>query len=285
MLEGGLEDIIEEIIKDVVASDVVLELSNFRQDSLDGRGSLGNLSINNSLDFVQEVEDVVFNLSRLNLGFDLVEDVFQVLGSFHDVSDGDVFLGFELVSKISKMLANGGDKVLNSMLDGRLQNIIQKIIKNVVASNTVLELSNLGNDGFQKLNKETFSRCNTSLGLLNNILDSSINLLQDSLDSRSGSSNLSINNSLDFVQEVKDIVLNFPRDDLGFDLIKDVLQGSNSFHDVSDGDVFTGHKLSNEISQVLLDGWDKVFNGLSKSRLQDIIEEIIKDVVSSDLIL
>merc|ERR1719374_156515 len=266
-------------------NDILDSCINLLQNRLDSRGGLGNFSFNNSLDFVQEVKNVVFDFSRFNLGFDLVEDIFQVLGSFHDVSEGDVFLGLELVSKVSKMFANGGDKVLNSMLEGGLQNIIQKIVKNIVTSNVVLELSNLSNDGFQKINKEAFSRFNTILSFLDDILYSGINFLQDGLDSGSGSSNLGINNSLDFVQEVNDVVLNFSRDDLGFDLIKDVFQVSNSFHDFSDGEVFTGNQLSNEVPQVLLDGWDKIFDSLSKSRLQDIIEKIIKDVVSSDLVL
>merc|ERR1719383_691991 len=205
VLEGGLEDIIEQIIKDVVASDVILELSNLShdsfkevnqksfaslnmslgllndildscinllQDSLDSRGGLGNFSFNNSLDFVQEVKNAVLNLSRFNLGFDLVEDILQVLGGFHDVSNGNVFLGLELVSKISKMFADGGDEVLNGVLEGGLEDIIEQIIKDVVASDVILELSNLSHDSFKEVNQKSFASLNMSLGLLNDILDS-----------------------------------------------------------------------------------------------------------------
>merc|ERR1719167_690185 len=226
MLKGRFEDIIEKIIKDVVSSKVILELTNFGndgfeqvnqktfarfnsslgfgndsldssvnlfQDSLDSRGGSSNLSIDSGLDFVQKINDVILNFSRFNLGFDLGKDVFQVLDSFHDFSQRDVFLRLELVSKISKMFTNGGDEVFNGMLKGRFEDIIEKVIKDVVSSKVVLELTNFGNDGFKQVNQKTFARFNSSLGLGNDSLDSSINLLQDSLDSRSGSSNLSIN--------------------------------------------------------------------------------------------
>merc|ERR1712135_101796 len=127
---------------------------NLFQDSLDSRGSSSNLSINNSLDFVQKVHDIILNFSRFNLGLDLVKNVLQILSSFHDVNDGKVFLGLELVSKVSKMLANGGNKVLNGMLDGRFKDIIEEIIEDVVAGNVVLELTNLGNDGLKKVSQK-----------------------------------------------------------------------------------------------------------------------------------
>merc|ERR1712042_393135 len=216
MLEGGFEDIIEQVFKDVVTSNVVLELSNLSNDgfkqvnqktfarfdsslSLGSRGGSSNLSINSGLDFVQEINDIILNFSRFNLGFDLGKDVFQVLDSFHDFSQRDVFLRLELVSKISKMFTNGGDEVFNGMLKGRFEDIIEKVIKDVVSSKVVLELTNFGNDGFKQVNQKTFARFNSSLGLGNDSLDSSINLFQDSLDSRGGSSNLGINSGLDFV--------------------------------------------------------------------------------------
>merc|ERR1719167_1389809 len=226
MLKGRFEDIIEKIIKDVVSSKVILELTNFGndgfeqvnqktfarfnsslgfgndsldssinlfQDSLDSRGGSSNLGINSGLDFVQEINDVILNFSRFNLGLDLGKDVFQILDSLHNLSNADVFLGFELVSKISKVFTNGGDEVFDGMLKGRFEDIIEKVIKDVISSKVVLELTNFGNDGFKQVSQKTFAGFNSSLSFGNDSLDGSINLLQDSLDSRSGSSNLSIN--------------------------------------------------------------------------------------------
>merc|ERR1712042_367006 len=174
---------------------------------LDSRGGSSNLSINSGLDFVQEINDVILNFSRFNLGLDLGKDVFQILDSLHNLSNADVFLGFELVSKISKMFTNGGDEVFYGMLKGRFEDIIEKIIKDVVSSKVILELTNFGNDGFEQVNQKTFARFNSSLGFGNDSLDSSVNLFQDSLDSRGGSSNLSIDSGLDFVQEINDVIL------------------------------------------------------------------------------
>merc|ERR1719443_34893 len=244
MLEGGFENIVEEIIKDVVAGNVVLELTNLGndgikkvnqktlasfnmslglfddilhssidllQDSFDGWGSSSNLSINNGIDFFQEIHDVVLDFARFNLGLDLVKDVLQILGSFHDVNNGEVFLGLELVCQVSKVLANGGNEVLNGMLEGGFENIVEEIIKDVVAGNVVLELTNLGNDGIKKVNQKTLSSFDMMLGFFDDILHSSINLLQDSFDGWGSSSNLSINNGLDFFQEIHDVVLDFSR--------------------------------------------------------------------------
>merc|ERR1712198_769057 len=191
----------------------------------------------------------------------------------------------QLVGEVAKVLANGGDEVLDGMLEGGLEDIIEEIIKDVVASNVVLELSNLGNDGFKEVDQETFSSLNMSLGLFNDILDSSINLLQDSLDGRGGLGNLSINNSLDFVQEVEDVVFNLSRFNLGFDLVEDVFQVLDSFHDVSDGDVFLGLELVSKVTKMLANGGDEVLDGMLEGGLEDIIEEIIKDVVASNVVL
>merc|ERR1712198_758690 len=107
------------------------------------------------------------------------------------------------------MLANGGDEVLDGMLEGGLEDIIEEIIKDVVASNVVLELSNFRHDSLKEVNQESFASLNMSLGLFNDHLDSSINLLQDSLD---------------IVQEVEDVVFNLSGFNLGFDLVEDVFQ-------------------------------------------------------------
>merc|ERR1712243_386380 len=236
------------------------------------------------LDFVQEINDIILNFSRFNLGFNLGKDVFQVLDSFHDFSQRDVFLRLELVSKISKMFTNGGDEVFNSMLKGRFEDIIEKVIKDVVSSKVVLELTNFGNDGFKQVNQKTFARFNSSLGLGNDSLDSSINLFQDSLDSRGGSSNLGINSGLDFVQEINEVILNFSRFNLGLDLGKDVLQVLDSFHDFNQRDVFLGFELVSKISKVFTNGGNEVFNGMLKGRFEDIIEKIFKDVVTSKVV-
>merc|ERR1712042_193587 len=307
MLEGGFEDIIEQVFKDVVTSNVVLELSNlsndgfkqvnqktfarfdsslsFGNDSFDSRSGSSNLSIYSGFDFVQEINDIILNFSRFNLGLDLSKDVFQILDSFHDFNQRDVFLGFELVSKISKVFTNGGDEVFNGMLEGGFEDIIEQVFKDVVTSNVVLELSNPSNDGFKQVNQKTFARFDSSLSLGNDSLDSSINLFQDSLDSRGGSSNLSINSGLDFVQEINDIILNFSRFNLGFDLGKDVFQVLDSFHDFSQRDVFLRLELVSKISKMFTNGGDEVFNGMLKGRFEDIIQKVIKDVVSSQVVL
>merc|ERR1712015_366479 len=209
MLQGRFENIVEEVIEDVIASNVVLELRNLGndsfqkgsqktlsrfnmsigscnnslycsinllQDGLDSRGSSSNLSFNSSLNLVQKVIDVVLDFSRLNLSFHLGKDVFQISSSFHDFSNADKFFGFQFVSKITKVFGNSGDKVLNGVFDSRFKDIIQKIIKDIITSNVVLQLGNLGNDSFQKVSQMPFSRFNTSLSLGNNLLDSSINL-------------------------------------------------------------------------------------------------------------
>merc|ERR1712200_69009 len=133
--------------------------------------------------------------------------------------------------------------VLNGMLQSWFQNIIQKIIKDVVSSNVILKLSNLGNDSLQEVSQKSLSRFNMSLGSLNNFLDSSINLFQNSLDSWSCISNLSFNYSLDLVQEISDIIFDLSRLNLGFVLVEDIFQILSSFHDVSDRDVFLGFQF------------------------------------------
>merc|ERR1712042_379192 len=265
MLHSWFQHIIQKVIKDIVASNTILQLSNFSNDglkkfdqetfsrfntslgflnnilnslinlsqnSLDSRGSGFNFGLNNSLDFFQEVKNIVLNFTRFNLSFNLLKDVLQSSSSFHDIHNGNVFLGFQLICKVSKVFGNGRDKVLNGMLHGWFQHIIQKVIKDIVASNTILQLSNFSNDGLKKFDQETFSRFNTSLSFGNNILNSLINLSQNSLDSRGSGFNFRLNNSLDLFQIVKNIVLNFARFNLSFYLLKDVLQSSSSFHDI-----------------------------------------------------
>merc|ERR1719348_1983124 len=118
------------------------------------------------------------------------------------------------------------------------EDIIEKIIKDVVSSKVVLELTNFGNDGFKQVYQKTLARFNSSLGFGNDSLDSSINLFQDSLDSRGGSSNLSINSCFDLVQEINDVILHFARFNLSFHLVEDVFQSTNSLHDLSEANVF-----------------------------------------------
>merc|ERR1711893_162674 len=139
-------------------NDILDSSINLFQDSLDSWGSGSNLSLN------------------------LIEDVLQVLSSFHDVHDGKVFLGFQLVGKISKVLANGRDEVLNGMLKSGFEDIIKEIIKDVVAGNIVFELCNLGHDGLEKINQNTPASFDMLLGLFLDSFHSSINLFQDSLD-------------------------------------------------------------------------------------------------------
>merc|ERR1712180_204159 len=86
-------------------------------------------------------------------------------------------------SEISQMFGDGWDKVLNGFLQGWFQDVVQKVIKDIVASNIVLQLSNFSNDGLKKVNQDTFSSFNVILCLGNDSLYSGINLLQNSLDS------------------------------------------------------------------------------------------------------
>merc|ERR1712131_245453 len=166
------------------------------------------------------------------------------------------------------MLANGGNEVLNGMLEGRFEDIVEEIIKDVVAGNVVLELSNLGNDGIKEVNQKSLASFNMSLGLFDDILHSSINLLQDSFDGWGSSSNLSINYGLDFFQEIHDVVLDFSRFNLGLDLVEDVLQILGSFHDFNNGDVFLGLELVSQVSEVLANGGDEVLNGMLEGRFE-----------------
>merc|ERR1712136_62811 len=299
-------------------------LINFLQDSFDSRGGSSNLGINNILDLLKEVNNVVFDLTRFNLGFYSGKNVLQYLSSIHDVSDRDVFC--------------------------------------LVPSNIVLELRKLSNDSFQKLSKNGFSRCNMTFSLFNQNRDGLINFLQDSLNSRSGSSNLGINNGLDLLQKINDIILDFTRlnlsldsgkdilqylssidevnnrdvfdlvstngifelsnllqdscnnrpgsnnlslnkgtqllqklnhvvldlsrFDLGLDHIKNVLQSLSSLHDISDRNILClSNKLIGKISKMLANGRNKILNGILQSRLQDIIKEIIKNAVTSNAVL
>jgi len=214
----------------------------------------------------------------------LVKDVFQISSSLNDFRNSKVFLWLQFVSKITKVFGNGGDKVLNGVFDSRFKDIIQKIIKDIITSNIVLQLGNLGNDSFQKVSQKTLSRFNMSIGSCNNSLYCSINLLQDGLDSRGGSSNLSFNSSLNLVQEVIDVVLDFSRLNLGFHLGKDVFQISSSFHDFSNADKFFGFQFVSKITKVFGNSGDKVLNGVFDCRFKDIIQKIVKDIVTSNVV-
>merc|ERR1719234_1280179 len=323
-----LQDIGKEIIKDVVSSKLVFKFSQFSHDLLqklnkntfslfnscfnigfdlgnhfinsslnlnqcflNNRSGVNNFGINNFLQMFEEVNDTSFYLSRLNLGFEFIEDIFNVLGNFHDVRDGHVFSRLQFVSKITKMLGNSRNEVINGIFQSRFQNIGKEIIKNVVSSQFILEFSQFGHDLFQKFNKKALSLFNTSfsigLGLSHQFINSSLNLFQSSLHNRSGFSNLSINNFLQVFKEINNVGFYSSRYNLVFEFIENVFDVLSNFHDISDShvfNIFTRQKFSNKLSQMLLDGGDEVFNGFSKSRLQDIGKEIIKDVVSSKLV-
>jgi len=75
------------------------------------------------------------------------------------------------------MIRNGGDEVFDGILDGWFEDIIEKVIKDIVASKAVLEFANFGNDGCQEVCQKTFSRFNMSFCFGNDSLDSRINFL------------------------------------------------------------------------------------------------------------
>merc|ERR1719414_930984 len=265
---------------------------NLLQSSFDnGLGKL-NFGINNSLQFFEEVHDVSLHFTRFNLGLKLVENVLDVLSNLHNIRNGHVFSRLQLVSKISKMLTNGRDQVFNGMLQSGFENIIKEVIKDAISGQLILQFTKFGHDLLQKLNEQslTFSNTSFSLGLSlgNQFIDGFIDLFKGSLDNSISFSNLAINNSLHFVKKVNNSSLDFSRFDLGLDFMKDILNLGNNIHKVlhsHEFNIFTRDKFSNEISQVLLDGRDQVFNGLAKSRLQDIIQQVIKDAESSEFIL
>jgi len=136
------------------------------------------------------------------------------------------------------MIRNGGDEVFDGILDGWFEDIIEKVIKDVIAGNVVLEFTNFLNDGFKELYQKSFARFNMSFSFGDDILDSSINFLQNCLDSWGGGGNFSFNGSLDFFQKVDNVIFDFSGYDLFFDLVKNVFQSLSSLHDIKDGDVF-----------------------------------------------
>merc|ERR1712200_386793 len=168
-------------------------------------------------------------------------DLFK--GSFHN---GLSFrnLSINSILQFLKEINNGRDEVLNGMFQSWLENIIKEIIKDTISNQLVLQLCQLSHDFFQKLNKKSFTLFNSSLsiglGFGNHFINSRLNLFKGSLDNRCGSSNLSFNNSFQFLQEVLGIGSNFTRDDLLFQLIKDLFNMLGNIHDISDGHIFSG---------------------------------------------
>jgi len=249
--------------------------------------SLSNFSINGSFDLSKEVNNIVFHFSRFNLVFDFIESVFDLLDNFHNVTESHVFSRFKLINKITKMFANGWDKVFNGVFQGWFKNIMQQVIKNVVSCQVVFQFSQFSHDLFQKLDKETLTLLNASFSFSFDVLNGSLDFFKCSFDNWLGSFNFGIHNSLQFVEEIDNIILDFSRFNLSLELIENVFDVLSNLHDISNGqifNIFTGDKFANEISQVLLDGGDQILNGLAKGRLQDIIEEVIKDVESRDLV-
>merc|ERR1712042_290383 len=322
---GRLQNIIEKVIKNIVSLNLIFQLSQFGNDlsqkfakeslaslntslsislslsnqfingglnflkgSFYNRLSFSNLCFNCCFDFIQKVNNVSFDLSRFNLGLDIFENVLDFLDNIMDVADGQVFRWFKLISKISKMLTNGWDKIFNGMFQCWFKNIIQKIIKNVVSSKVVFQLSQFSHDLLQKLGEKTLTLFNTSLSLGFDILNSSLDLLKGGFDNGLGSLNSGINSSLQFVKEVNNIILDFTRFNHGLDFIENIFDMLSDLHDISNGqifNIFTGDKFANEISQVLLDGGDQILNGLAKSGFQHIIQQIIENVVpTNDLV-
>merc|ERR1712142_1421003 len=240
-------------------------------------------------DLVQEINDVIFNFSRFNFSFHLVEDVFQSANSLHDLSEANVFLRLEFVCKISKMLTNGRDEFLNGMFDGRLKNIIEKVIKNVVTSNTIFQFSQFGHDFFQKLNKKTFSSFNASLSISfslgNQFINGCLDLFKGGFHNGLSLSNFSINGSSDLSKEANNIVFHFSRFNLVFDFIESVFDLLDNFHNVTESHVFSRFKLINKITKMFANGWDKVFNGMFQGWFKNIMQQVIKNVVSCKVVL
>merc|ERR550534_173995 len=114
-------------------------------------------------------------------------------------------------------MLKGRFEVFNGMLKGRFEDIIQKVIKDVVSSQ-------FSHDLLQKLGKKTLTLFNTSFSLG-----------FDFLNSRLGSFNSGINGSLQFVKKVNNIVLDLTRFNLSLDFIENILDMLGNFHDVSNG--------------------------------------------------
>jgi len=224
------------------------------------------------------------DFSRCDLVLDLVENVFQGLSGFHDIHDRDVFFRLQFVGEIFKMFGNGGDEVFDGVLDGWFEDIIDKVIKDVVAGNAVLEFANFGNDGCQEVCQKSFTTFNSCFSFDNDILDSSINFLQNCLDNWGGSGNFSFNGSLDFFQKVDNVILDFSRCDLVLDLVENVFQGLSGFHDIHDRDVFFRLQFVGEIFKMFGNGGDEVFDGVLDGWFEDIIEKVIKDIVASKVV-
>merc|ERR1719259_842267 len=314
MLQSRFEDIMEQIIKDVISSQVILQFTKLGHDLLqeldkeslalfnssfsisfglgnnifngglhlfksilDNRLSFSNLGLNNSFELVQEVNNISLYFTRFNLGFELIENILDVMSNLHDISNGKIFnilVGNQRWNQIAQMLLDDGDQTFNGLTESRLQDIGEKVIKNVVSSQVILQFSQFGHDFFQKFNQKTLSLFNSSfnvsLSLGNHFINSSIHLFKSIL-----------NNSLKVVQEVHNVSLHFARGNLGFELIENIFDVLSNLHDISDGHVFSRLQLVNKVSKMLTDGGDQVFNGMLQSRFENIMEQIIKDVISS----
>merc|ERR1719414_1904117 len=320
--KSRLQDIIQQVIKDAESSEFILQFSqlgqdffhklnqkafscfnsslnvsfslgnhlvngslNFLHSSFDNRLGKLNLGINNSLQFVEEVQNVALHFTRFDLGLEFIENVLNVLSNLHDIRHSHVFSRLQLVSKISKMLTNG-------MFQGGFEDIIEEVIKDAISSQFILQFIKFGHDLFQKLDKESLTLFNTSfsigLGFGNHFINGSLDLNKSKLDDGFSNSHLGINNSLQFVEEVHNVCLHLTRFNLSLEFIENILEVLSNLHDIRNShefNIFARDKFSNEISQVLLDGRDQVFDGLAKSRLQDIIQQVIKNAESSDLVL
>merc|ERR1712142_1000739 len=141
LFQSRFQNIGKEIIKDAVSSKLVFEFSKFSHDLLqkfnkntsslfntcfnigfnfgnhfinsslnldqcflNNRPGCSNFGINNFLQVFEEVNDTGFYLSRLNLGFEFIEDILDVLSNFHDISNSQI-LSFwhKFVNKITQV--------------------------------------------------------------------------------------------------------------------------------------------------------------------------------------
>merc|ERR1712142_598664 len=178
------------------------------------------------------------------MGFELVENVLDMLSNLHDISNGHILNKFtwnQLVDEISQVLLDSWDEVFDSLTKSRIQDVIDQVIEDAVSTNQlVLKLVDLSNDLLKELLKDWLDLINTGLNLVNHVLDGSLHLGQNFSHHGLGLLDLGLDHILDMLQKVLNFTFDDARFNLVLDLVENVLDVVGSFNDIADADVFGG---------------------------------------------